>query len=93
MTVDTPPLDSADHAGTESLRTLRWSEVDSNFRFRDALLSPTAWPWSRRLNDRLTTPICWWAGNCSADRPLGSVPKRLSRICRLSRPLEPSYEV
>ena len=24
MTVDTPPLDSADHAGTESLRTLRW---------------------------------------------------------------------
>jgi hypothetical protein len=73
--------------------TVRWSEVDSNFRFRDALSSPTAWPWSRRLNDRLTTPICWWAGNCSADRPRGSVPKRLSRICRLSRPLEPSYEV
>jgi hypothetical protein len=24
MTVDTPPLDSADHAGTESLQTRRW---------------------------------------------------------------------
>jgi len=29
--------------------TLRWRGVDSNFRFRDALSSPTARPWSRRL--------------------------------------------
>ena len=29
--------------------TRRWREVDSNFRFRDALSSPTARPWSRRL--------------------------------------------
>ena len=27
----------------------RWRGVDSNFRFRDALSSPTARPWSRRL--------------------------------------------
>jgi len=26
-----------------------WREVDSNFRFRDALSSARAWPWSRRL--------------------------------------------
>jgi hypothetical protein len=64
MTVDTPPLDSADHAGTESLRTLRWRGLDSNFRFRDALSSPTAWPRfappdsavsGGSLNGRLTT--------------------------------------
>jgi NAD(P)-dependent dehydrogenase (short-subunit alcohol dehydrogenase family) len=35
--------------GTKSSQTLRWREVDSNFRFRDALSSPTACPWSRRL--------------------------------------------
>jgi hypothetical protein len=34
---------------TESLLTLRWRGVDSNFRFRDALSSPTARHWSRRL--------------------------------------------
>ena len=28
--------------------TLRWRGVDSNFRFRDALSSPTARPWSPR---------------------------------------------
>src|ERR1700731_2637030 len=32
-----------------SLLTRRWRGVDSNFRFRDALSSPTARPWSRRL--------------------------------------------
>jgi hypothetical protein len=25
------------------------------------------------LNGRLTTPIGWWAGNCSADPPRGSI--------------------
>jgi acetyl esterase/lipase len=35
--------------GTKSSQTLRWRGVDSNFRFRDALSSPTARPWSRRL--------------------------------------------
>src|SRR6516162_597466 len=30
---------------TESLLTHRWRGVDSNFRFRDALSSPTARPW------------------------------------------------
>ena len=43
-----------------------WRGVDSNFRFRDALSSPTARPWSRppdlavsggALNGHLTTPI------------------------------------
>jgi len=29
--------------------TRRWREMASNFRFRDALSSPTARPWSRRL--------------------------------------------
>jgi hypothetical protein len=29
-----PRLDSANHAGTESLRTRRWRGVDSNFQFR-----------------------------------------------------------
>ena len=35
--------------GTDGLSTHRWRGVDSNFRFRDALSSPTARPWSRRL--------------------------------------------
>ena len=36
---------------TADVRTMtrRWRGVDSNFRFRDALSSPTARPWSRRL--------------------------------------------
>ena len=35
--------------GTDGSQTLCWRGVDSNFRFRDALSSPTARPWSRRL--------------------------------------------
>src|SRR5689334_6299719 len=51
--------------GRSSLLTRRWRGVDSNFRFRDALSSPTAAlvappDWAVRdgsLNGRLTTPI------------------------------------
>jgi|SRR6516164_8354329 hypothetical protein len=47
--------DAFDEIGTSQRRntevrlTHRWRGVDSNFGFREALLSPTARPWSRRL--------------------------------------------
>ena len=41
--------EKAFHAEPMVCATLRWRGVDSNFRFRDALSSPTARPWSRRL--------------------------------------------
>jgi len=68
--------------GTDGSQTLCWREVDSNFRFRDALSSRTGRLWSGRfdsavsggsLNGGLTTPIGGWAGNCSAHPPRGSI--------------------
>ena len=43
------PAFRRERAKSRETQTLRWRGVDSNFRFRDALSSPTARPWSRRL--------------------------------------------
>jgi hypothetical protein len=44
-----PGLFQKTRAKSGKRRTVCWRGVDSNFRFRDALSSPTARPWSRRL--------------------------------------------